>query len=88
MPKTMKMLFCSICLTYDCGQHSFDDLTKIVILGLFRKTINTFLRRILSHKNKSYRKQLLYVEYSSNLSCMKNLIFQTNAKISVIKVWI
>ena len=30
MPKTMKMLFCSICLTYDCGQHILDDLSKNV----------------------------------------------------------
>ena len=51
--KTMKMLFCSICLTYDCGQHSLDDLTKIVIFNLFRKTINMFLLRILSLRNKS-----------------------------------
>lgn len=28
MPKTMKNLFCSVCLIYDCGQHSLDQNTK------------------------------------------------------------
>jgi hypothetical protein len=24
MAKTMKQLFCNVCLLYDCGQHSVD----------------------------------------------------------------
>ena len=30
LPKTMKMLFCSVCLTYDCRQHSLDEVIKEV----------------------------------------------------------
>ena len=26
MSKTMKMLYCMICLTYDCGKHKMDDV--------------------------------------------------------------
>lgn len=30
MPKTMKQLFCWICMTYDCGQHTVEDDLKDV----------------------------------------------------------
>ena len=28
MPKTMKTLYCAVCLIYDCGQHALDDIAK------------------------------------------------------------
>jgi hypothetical protein len=39
MPKTMKMLFCCICMTYDCNQHTLDDSLKEVTLLLFLEAI-------------------------------------------------
>lgn len=44
MPKTMKMLFCSICLIYDCGQHSLDSNTKEVNQKISR---NNFSMQVL-----------------------------------------
>jgi hypothetical protein len=51
MPKTMKMLFCNICLLYDCGHHALDDVYKDVNSTRFRNsssmwTSRTFWRKI------------------------------------------
>ena len=54
MSKTMKMLFCSICCIYDCGQHSLDDNMKDVIYIVYQKQY-----QYISPKNKISQKQKL-----------------------------
>jgi hypothetical protein len=39
--KTMKMLYCSVCLIYDCGKHKLDDMSHKVPPCLRRKTTTT-----------------------------------------------
>lgn len=40
MPKTMKTLFCNICLIYDCGHHSLEENTKEVYFPLILETVS------------------------------------------------
>lgn len=34
LAKTMKELFCSLCLTYDCGYHAIDESACLVFVKL------------------------------------------------------
>ncbi len=65
LPKTAKLLFCAICLLYDCNQHNMDEKAGEVTYLFY---IN-FLAELHIRFKKQYNRQK--TTYNSNIITAK-----------------